>query len=155
MTPYQNAFDRLERPPSRVRGEHMAAGQSIGHQRSRAELAADTEMLERVCETSSEHWTGSSLRTSAVTVAPDVLAKYVGVYSGFWGGRPRTVEVTVSGGDLVATIEGATTPLLARSETLFESSGGLGYRFIVDGSGAATHVEEIHVSGDYRYARRR
>jgi hypothetical protein len=121
------------------------------------QLAADTEMLEAVCETSSDQWSGRSLRTSAVTVAPDVLAKYVGVYSGVWIQRQRTVEIALDAGRLVAMIDGArqSLPLVARSETLFESSEGLGYRFIVDGSGAATHVEEIHVSGDYRYERRR
>ena len=120
-------------------------------------LAPDTEMLETVCETGSDHWTGSSLRTPAVNVAPDVLAKYVGVFSGFWGQRPRTVEIAVSAGGLVAMFDGAkqSVPLVALSETLFESSEGLGYRFIVDGDSPATHVEEIHTSGDYRYARRR
>jgi len=39
-------------------------------------LAADTEMLESVCEISSDHWTGT-ISDGAVTVAPDVLAKYV------------------------------------------------------------------------------
>ena len=125
------------------------------------ELAADTEMLERVCETGSDHWVGraSDVQTVAVSVAPQVLARYVGVYSGFWGTAqtPRTVEVTLSAGRLVATIDHRTPPLplVARSETLFESSEGLGYRFITDGSGPATHVMEIHVSGDYQYARRR
>ena len=123
------------------------------------ELAADTEMLEAVCETDSDLWVGrtSDARTAAVSVAPDVLARYVGVYSGFWQGRPRTVEVALSAGELVATINGATPPLplVAWSETLFESSEGLGYRFVRDGSGPATHVVEIHVSGDYQYARRR
>src|SRR5262249_32831698 len=52
------------------------------------QLAADTEMLESVCEASSDHWAGRSLRTSAVSVAPDVLAKYVGIYSGLWIQRP-------------------------------------------------------------------
>jgi hypothetical protein len=114
-------------------------------------------MLEAVCETSSDRWSGRSLPTSAVNVAPDVLAKYVGVYSGIWLQRPRTVEIVLAAGKLVAMIDGAkqTLPLVARSETLFESSEGLGYRFIVNGSGAATDVEEIHVSGDYLYARRR
>ena len=121
------------------------------------QLAADTEMLETVCETSSDHWAGTSLQTSAVDVAPRVLAKYVGVYSGVWGQRPRTVEIVLPGNTLAAMIDGAkqSLPLAARSETLFESSEGLGYRFIVDASGAVTHVEEIHVSGDYRYERRR
>jgi hypothetical protein len=121
------------------------------------QLAADTEMLETVCETSSDHWSGRSLGTSAVNVAPNVLGKYVGVYSGFWVQRPRTVEIVLASDKLVAMIDGAkqAIPLVARSETLFESSEGLGYRFIVDASGAVTHVEEIHVSGDYRYERRR
>src|SRR5262249_49785516 len=105
---------------------------------------------------SSDHWAGRSLRTSAVSVAPDVLAKYVGIYSGLWIQRPRTVEVILSDGQLVVRLDDAkeSIPLVARSEKLFESSEGLGYRFILDGSGAATHVEEIHVSGDWRYERR-
>ena len=58
------------------------------------------------------------------------------------------------GGELVATINDApqSVPLVAQSDTLFES-GGLGYRFVMEGSGRATHVVEIHVSGDYKYAR--
>ena len=45
------------------------------------ELAADTEMLESVCERSSEHWRGtlSDAANNGVSVAPDVLARYVGV----------------------------------------------------------------------------
>ena len=52
-------------------------------------LAADTEMLESVCERSSEHWPGtlSDAANSGVTVAPDVLARYVGVYSGIYQGK--------------------------------------------------------------------
>jgi hypothetical protein len=44
-------------------------------------LAADTEMLEAVCEVPSDHWVGraSDVRIGAVQVAADVLAKYVGV----------------------------------------------------------------------------
>ena len=69
-------------------------------------LAADTEMLEAVCERSSEHWAGSlsDAANSAVTVAPDVLARYVGVYSGIYLGNRRTVEVSLSGGQLIAKI---------------------------------------------------
>jgi len=121
------------------------------------ELAADTEMLEAVCETGSDHWVGRWLGSSAVSVAADLLARYAGVYVGIWAGRPRTVEIALSAGQLVAIIDGGkqSLPLAAQSDTLFESSEGLGYRFILDGSGSATHVEEIHVSGDYRLARRR
>ena len=126
-------------------------------------LAADTEMLEAVCERSSEHWAGSlsDAATSAVTVAPDVLARYVGVYSGFWLGNKRTVEVVLSGGQLIAkvvvggTIAGdESRPLVPQSQTLFEGLG-LGYQFIVDDKGVATDVVEIHISGPYRFARQR
>jgi len=123
-------------------------------------LAADTEMLEAVCERSSEHWTGnvSDAATTAVTVAPDMLARYVGVYTGVWGGNKRTVEVSLSGGKLIAKIPGGTIagddsrPLVPLSQTLFEGLG-LGYRFIVDDHGVATDVVEIHISGPYRYPR--
>ena len=123
-------------------------------------LAADTEMLEAVCERSSEQWKGnlSDAARSAVIVAPDVLARYVGVYSGFWGGNPRTVEVSLSGGQLIAKIPGGTIagddsrPLVALSQTLFEGLG-LGYQFIVDDKGVASAVVEVHISGPYRYAR--
>jgi hypothetical protein len=123
-------------------------------------LAADTEMLEAVCERSSEHWAGtvSDAAKSAVIVAPDMLARYVGVYSGFWGATPRTVEVSLSGGQLIAKIPGGRIPgdesraLVPLSQTLFEGLG-LGYQFIVDDKGIATDVVEIHISGPYRYAR--
>jgi hypothetical protein len=123
-------------------------------------LAADTEMLESVCERSSEHWAGSvsDAANSAVTVAPDLLARYVGVYRGMWGVNRRTVEVSLSGGQLIAkiadgTIAGdASRPLVPLSQTLFDGSG-LGYQFIVDDKGVATDVVEIHISGPYRYPR--
>ena len=119
-------------------------------------LAADTEMLEAVCEGRSDHhWVGtvSDVRRSARRVPPDVLATYVGVYRGLWLGRPRTVEITLTSGELLVTVEGETLPLMAQSNTLFESAGGLAYEFVSDGSGAATHVVEIHVSGNYPLAR--
>jgi hypothetical protein len=121
-------------------------------------LAADTEMLEAVCEErSDQHWVGkvSDVRRSARTVPQDILATYVGVYRGTWLGQPRTVEVTLASGELLVTVEGETLPLMARSNTLFESAGGLSYEFVSDGSGAATHVVEIHVSGNYPLARLR
>ncbi|HEU5254731.1 MAG TPA: hypothetical protein VFU28_02005 [Vicinamibacterales bacterium] len=124
------------------------------------ELAADTDMLEAVCEHSSERWTGSlsDAARSTVIVAPDTLARYVGVYSGFWGANKRTVEVSLSGGQLIAKIlDGRipgdeSRPLIPQSQTLFEGLG-LGYQFIVDDKGVVTAVVEIHISGPYRYPR--
>jgi len=126
-------------------------------------LQPDTEMLENICERSSDHWAGSlsDAAGKSVTVPPNVLAKYVGVYKGFYGVRPRTVEVSLSGGQLTARVIGSASvdggemrPLVPQSQTLFEGLG-LGYQFIVDGTGAATALVEVHISGPYRYARER
>jgi hypothetical protein len=122
------------------------------------QLVADTEMMEAFCENSSEHWAGSwsDLQTSKVDVPPDVLAHYVGVYSGLWAGMPRTVRVTLDGRELAVTVDGIPWrfPLVAQSETLFVSSMGYPYEFVRSrGSEPATHVVEHHVSGSYRFAR--
>ena len=132
-------------------------------------LAADTDMLESVCERSSVHWAGSfsDAANRAVSVAPDVLARYVGVYSGLYQGTKRTVEVSLSSGQLIATFVGVpgvgapgvglldtveTRQLVPQSQTLFEGQG-LFYQFIVDDTGMVTAVVEIRTSGSYRYAR--
>ena len=134
------------------------------------QLVTDTEMLEAVCEKSSEHWEASPSNTAAVTLPPDVLAKYVGVYSGVYGGQKRTIEVLMSGGQLALKIVGADNiegglgaqsldpnaprPLLARSQTKFEATG-LGYEFVVDSKGVPTDLLEIHISGPYKFARQK
>jgi hypothetical protein len=126
-------------------------------------LAADTEMLESVCERGSEQWAGSvsDAGKTAVTIPSDVLARYVGVYSGFYLANKRTIEVTLSGGQLIARVIGAAAndggeirPLVPQSETLFEG-GGLAYQFIVDDNGAATELVQINITGPYRFARQR
>jgi hypothetical protein len=118
-------------------------------------LAADTEMLERVCEERTDHWVGrvSDVRRSAKTVPQDILATYVGVYRGTWLAQPRTVEITLASGGLLVGVEGEALPLMARSNTLFESAGGLFYEFVSDGLHAATQVVEIHVTGNYPLTR--
>jgi hypothetical protein len=124
-------------------------------------LQADTEMLESICEKSSEHWTGTAAdaERAAVTVAPDVLARYVGVYGGVYLNTKRTIDVTLSGGQLIARVVGAAAidggemrPLVPRSDTLFEGVG-LGYQFILDEKGVATAVVEIKVNGPITYTR--
>src|SRR5436853_1862980 len=127
---------------------------------AKMQLAADTEMLEAVCEHSSENWKGSlsDAANSAVSVPTDVLARYVGTYSGIYQGNKRTVQVTLSGDHLIAKITGAdeedagTRTLVPRSQTLFEGVG-LGYQFSVDDKGVATALTEVHISGGYRYPR--
>jgi hypothetical protein len=133
-------------------------------------LAADTEMLEAICEWSSDHWTGTSSNGAPVIVPPDVLAKYAGRYSGTYGGRKRTIEVSVSGGKLFGKMEGAADiegglgapgldlgapfPLVPRSQTLFEGVG-LGFQFMVNDTGVVTDLVEIHISGPYKFPRER
>jgi hypothetical protein len=136
------------------------------------ELAADTEMLEAICEKSSDHWSGtlSDAANQGVVVPAEVLARYVGVYSGIYGGGKRTYEVSLSGGQLIARLvggeaiegglgaagieDGASRTLVPQSQTLFEGLG-LGYRFVVDDKGMATDLIVIHISGPYKYARER
>ena len=65
-------------------------------------------MLEAVCERSSEDWPGSlsDAANRAVSVPPGVLAGYVGVYTGIYAGNERRYEVSLTGGQLIATIVG-------------------------------------------------
>jgi len=125
-----------------------------------ARLAADTEMLESVCNENTlgtEHWVGkkSDAERTRVEVAPEILAKYVGSYVGPYIGGPRRVEVSFSSGSLYVSLnEGPKQPLVPQSETNF-SGTGLMYRFLRDSNGVATHIIEGHVSGDYKYERQK
>src|SRR5438067_10510936 len=111
----------------------------------RAELAADTEMLEWVCNDSGrsglEHWVGkaSDERKGEVQVAPEILAKYPGTYEEqppFWRTVARVVEITVSNGKLFADMDGrGKVPLIASSESAFSGLYGLGVEFIPGASG--------------------
>jgi hypothetical protein len=120
------------------------------------QFAADTEMLEAVCESHQDHWVGkqSDAQSSAVRVAPELLANYVGVYSGLWFRTPRTVEFRLADGRLSLMVNGRTMDLVAQSQTSFVSEAGLGYEFIGGDKGMATDVIEHHVSGSYTYPRK-
>ena len=127
----------------------------------RAQLAADTELLESVCNENSdsgqEHWVGKLTddEKSAVRVDPEILAKYVGLYKGPYIQGPRTVEVSFSDGALFLSVNGGPKQrIFPQSETSF-SGTGLTYRFIRDDRGIATHIIEGHVSGDYNYERQK
>jgi hypothetical protein len=118
------------------------------------EFQADTEMVESVCEERSR-WIGrlSDVEQSAVTVSPQTLAKYVGVYSGLWVTRPRTVRIEIEGGTLYLNgLLGDRVRLIPHSETSFSGTDGLSFDFDPDGSPAAFVVER-HVSGDWKYTR--
>jgi hypothetical protein len=126
----------------------------------RAELAADTEMIEWVCNESPhgvEHWVGkaSDERKNEVQVAPAILSKYVGTYveqPPFWRAVARVVVLTVADGKLVADMDGrGRVPLIATSDTEFTGLYGLGVGMIEGGSGG---LFVKHVSGNYRFARK-
>ena len=124
------------------------------------QLAVDTEMLESVCNengTGTEHWVGNASDAGkvAVSVNADTLAKYVGVYKGMWGRRPRTIEITFKNGALMVSADGEQPwPMAAMSNDHFVGYG-LGYKFLVAANGIATHVIEEHASGDYRYEKQK
>jgi hypothetical protein len=127
----------------------------------RAQFAADTELIEAVCndfgENRQEHWVGkvSDAEKTAVKVAPEILAKYVGVYKGLYLQRPRTVEVTLSGATLSVSVNGGPKqPVVPQSETNF-SGTGLAYKFLLNGQGVATDLVEGHISGDYKFERQK
>ena len=122
------------------------------------ELNADTEMLESICERSSDQWQGGPVAAdTAVTVAPEVLARYVGVYHGVYGGDKRVIEVTLSGDRLIAKVTGRAAvdggemrPLIPQSQTSFDGAG-IVYQFVVGDNGVATALDEIHISGPERF----
>jgi hypothetical protein len=119
------------------------------------EFRPDTEMIEAVCESHLEFWTGtmSDNEKGAVTVSPAVLAKYVGAYSGLWGTITRTVRFTLTDGALhVNGLVGDQVRLIPHSDTFFMSTDGLTYTFGGDGT-AISYVVERHVSGDWKYER--
>ena len=127
---------------------------------ARAELAADTEMIEWVCNESVQHverWLGTAAdeRKGEVQVAAEILAKYIGTYveqPPLWRVVPRVVRITVSNGKLLADMDGrGTVPLIASSDTEFGGLYGLGVEFIQGGAGG---LFVKHVSGNYRFTRK-
>src|SRR5688572_19328041 len=114
-----------------------------------AQFAADTEMLEWVCNEgasrSLSHWVGTAAddRKNEVKVAPQILSRYVGTYveqPPYWRGAQivgqdvpsgRTVVITVADGRLVGNMDGrGPQVLLATSDTQFAGLYGLGVEFI-------------------------
>jgi hypothetical protein len=126
--------------------------------RIEAELAADTELLEYVCnenQTFHEHWVGtrSDDQRSEVALSQEKLARYAGTYierRPHWQDAPvaRVFEIKLADGALFL----GATRLTPQSETVFINSG-LAIEFVLDGQDAATHLFDKHVSGDYRFDR--
>jgi hypothetical protein len=76
------------------------------------DLMADSDLLEYVCnesERDSAHLVGkaSDLKSIAVEVAPEILAKYPGVYAGTdLSGFPVRLEIFLSGRELSVSVNG-------------------------------------------------
>ena len=131
----------------------------------KAELAPDTEMIEFVCgeknAASLEHWIGkaSDEQNDEAAVSIEILRKYIGTYDEqpkYWRNEPRTVVITMSEGRLFGNLNGqGAVRLVARSTTLFSGLNGLGVEFVPGADGVPSTLFVKHVSGDYKFARRR
>lgn len=129
-----------------------------------AELRPDTELLESVCNESTSHveWVGkaSDGKKSEVKVSPAILSKYAGTYleRDNWGQgpHPRIIQITVSDQALFAELsDRGKVQLTAQSDTTFSGFFGWGIKFVTDSQGVPTHLLEMHISGDYRFTRKR
>lgn len=122
----------------------------------RVNYAADTDMLENVCnETNRDKVHMVSTANAGVPLSPAVLAKYVGTYdfqggsrvvAGFMGMKQR---VTLINGQLYLNA----LPLIPQSERRFESTGAVA-EFIVDAGGKVTRLVLGQTEGDALYDRK-
>ncbi|HEV2198284.1 MAG TPA: hypothetical protein VGR73_00575 [Bryobacteraceae bacterium] len=130
----------------------------------KAALAADTELLEDVCNEDGgsrrQHYVGkaSDEKKTEAQVAPEVLTKYAGTYEeqDVWGQgpHPRMIEITVAGGKLFAELRGREKiQLVAQSNTHFTGFFNWQIDFVPGSDGVPSYLNEVHVSGNYRYRR--
>jgi hypothetical protein len=118
--------------------------------------AADTDMLENVCNESDwdrVHLVG--VARAGVPVSTDVLAKYAGTYEFREGSVPvrgfmgTTQSVTVINGQLYLNA----LPLVPLSETKFESTGA-GAEFLLNADGKVERLVLSQTEGDAIYDRK-
>jgi hypothetical protein len=115
-------------------------------------LAADTDLLEDVCENESDarHLSGDS----GIRLSPALLATYAGVYE-LAPGR----EIVVIAADDLLFVQGLNEPklpLLVQSETHFMSTATpTGFEFVKDAQGTVTHLLVRGDGGDRRAVRKR
>jgi len=129
----------------------------------------DAGMLETICnesETGRRHYNGdlSEAEEKLVEVPLATLEKYVGTFRGVWLGNQITAEFLIEDGELVlirtprysdtgGNTDSARHRLVARSQTAFDCSCGLGFVFELNEAGEAYEVGEVHVSGSWPFAR--
>jgi hypothetical protein len=140
------------------------------------DLRPDTELLEYVCnenERDVQHIVVTEedrkKNRTKVTVAPEILAKYAGVYEMVDhngrpidrqgkviepGGKPETFTISVAEDHLVVELFGAgKIPLSTVSETTF-TVAGQPVEFAKDAQGRVTHLVVRAVEGDFRAIRK-
>jgi hypothetical protein len=132
-------------------------------------LTPDAGLLEIVCnesETGRSHYNGelTEAEEKAVEVPLATLEKYRGTFQGVWLGNLITAEFVIEDGELVlirtprysdtgGNTDSARHRLVARSQTAFDCSCGLGFVFELNEAGEAYEVGEVHVSGSWPFAR--
>jgi hypothetical protein len=124
-------------------------------------FSADTELAEYVCaETPRDRFelTGRTAVEHAIEVAPELLARYAGVYdiadANAFG--VRTLTVSVLNGRLVVDFNGkGRMPMVPLSQTVFTPRMLGTYEFVADARGVVTHILVSGVEGTVRAVRRR
>jgi hypothetical protein len=130
------------------------------------ELVPDTELLEYVCnenEQSLKHFViteaDRKLNRTNAKVAPEILAKYAGIYEmqnpEDPKGKPVSIWVLTESDQLLMQMNGAgpKIALLAQSNTTFTVLGGT-VVFATDDRGAVTHFTMQAVEGDFKIMRK-
>jgi len=104
-------------------------------------LAADTELLEYVCsenEKDQRHLVGRTDEEKKVTVPPEILAQYVGVYE---VGARNVFNITLVNGELLIDLQGkGKVPMIPLSETMFSPRLLGTYQFMKNDQGVVTHM---------------
>jgi hypothetical protein len=117
----------------------------------------DIQPLEYVCnenERDRQHLVGKASDEKSVTVAPEILSKYVGSYElKFPDGPPRLMTVSLAGDHLMMDGLGRNIPLASLSETEFTMPGA-GVKFVAGETGAVTHFLLQVVEGDFKAVRK-
>ena len=122
-----------------------------------AVLAADTELIETVCAETPRDRFELSGTAARVQVAPDLLAKYVGVYelteAAAFG--IRVFGVSLSGSQLFVDFNGkGRMPLVPLSDTTFSPRLLGTYQFVTDDRGLVSHLLLHAVEGTFDAIRR-
>jgi len=122
-----------------------------------ADLIPDSDLLEYVCnenERDSAHLVGKASDEKSVEVAPEVLAKYAGVYAGTTRiGRANRFEIFLSGRELWFSRDGDAKRLLTPiANAKFATSLGAQLEFVEE-KGEIVALQLYGIAGDARLPR--